>query len=315
MKPIKIALLCTLLAPAFSACAADSNTLWLGIVRADRTIVPFALFDGSSWSNHWPKGEQVDPRAVPDTSLTLDTIPKKWYAPLSRVPREWRMQGTNGASMSVAVTKPVTIYSYCETYWGLLMGNAPRPVDTNAPVPHKGFAVSANVQTSAVMTVDKNSAEWNRILALITPVFEKAEEDRNHPLSPTERRKAEFAVTRLVSGKPGPDGVTFFYFEAERDYTKTKQLPARSDYSRSGITGWIAADRTGKLTLIDHTFKFEILAGDVRIARIIPLGTVTVGAETLWVVVKEYYEGEAYSVLRMTPAGPVILIETYGGGC
>ncbi len=311
MRLIRFALLWILLVPALPTYADDAAMLWLGIVRADHAIVPFAFFDGSGWSNHWPGGEDD----VPKITLTLDTIPKEWYAPLSRMPREWHVQSIEGASATVKVTRPVTVFSHCVTYWGLLIGNADIPGDTDSVVPLNGFAVSPNVQTDPTTAIGEDSTEWKRILAFIRPVFEKAEVDRSHPLSPTEREKAEFVISRLDRGRTGPDGRTIFHFEAERDYAKTNQLPARSDHARSCMTGWIAADRTGGLSLIEQDFKFEIPEGDTRIPRIIPLGTATIGGKTLWVVQNQYYEGESYSVLEIGQSGVRLLIDTYGGGC
>ncbi len=212
MKPLRIALLWILLTPALSAYADDSNILCLGVVRADRTIVPFARFDGAKWSNPWPKGEMIGSHTISDTTRTLDTIPKEWYMPLPRMPREWHVQSIQGTSTMVTVTKPVTVYSWCETYWGLLIGNAPLPVDTHTGVPREGFATNVKAQTSPTPSVEKDSAEWNRIVAFIRPVFEKMEDDRGHPLPKSDRAKAEFSVVRLNRGQPGPDGRTIIHF-------------------------------------------------------------------------------------------------------
>jgi hypothetical protein len=81
------------------------------------------------------------------------------------------------------------------------------------------------------------------------------------------------------------------------------------------MTGWIAADRTGTLAVTERNFKFEIPLGDTRINRITPLGTVTIGGKMLWVVQNQYYEGESYAVIEVTPSGIRTLINTYGGGC
>ena len=136
-----------LLAQSLPAAAAP---FFLGVVRADKTIVPFALFDGSSWSNPWPKGYHR-PWSSPDTTITeFNQIPKAWYAPLPSLPREWYVRNLSGAFSTVAVTRPVIIYSWCVMYWGLLIGNAEIPVNTHRDVPKEGFATSSNIQTDPV---------------------------------------------------------------------------------------------------------------------------------------------------------------------
>ena len=229
MKTILHVLLYILLVPALPVHAAEPAILWLGVVRADKTIVPFARFDGSSWSNSWPAGTHIDTKNPPDTTLTFDRIPKELHAPLPRMPREWHVQRIQGTFTTVTVTKPVFVYSWCESFLAFLIGNARIPVNTHDQVPLEGFAASAGIQTAPLAKIEKSSAEWTRLIGLIRPAFEKAEEDHRHPLSPDALAKAEFSVECLVRGTPGPDGRTVAYFEVERDYAKTGQLPARSE--------------------------------------------------------------------------------------
>ena len=147
------------------ALPAAAKPFFLGVVRADKTIVPFALFDGSSWSNPWPK-EYHPPWSAPDTTIIqFNQFPKKWYAPLPSFPREWYVRNINGSNHAVTVSRPVIIHSWCVMYWGLLVGNAEIPVNTHRGVPKEGFAASANIQTDPISKVDKDSAEWERILA------------------------------------------------------------------------------------------------------------------------------------------------------
>ncbi len=314
MRPLLSVLMWILLSPVLPVHAAEPAILWLGVVRTDHAIIPFAMHDGSSWSNPWPKGEHVNSRAIPDTTLTLDTIPKTWHSPLPRIPREWIFQKMNGPSETVTVTRPATVYSWCETYQGLLIGDAPRPINTDTVLAREGFATSAKIQTSPVLPIKKGSDEWNRLIAFIRPVFDKMEDDHGHPLPKADRAKAEFRVIRLDHGQPGLDGRTIIHFEVERDYEKTKQLPLLSPSSRSCMNGWIAVDSSGEYTFIEKLFGNESGAGG-GIIRITPLGTVVIRGETLWIVVKRFYEGEEYSVLRMTSEGVITLIDTYAGGC
>jgi hypothetical protein len=121
-------------------------------------------------------------------------------------------------------------------------------------------------------------------------------------------------VIRLDRGQMGKDGEIAIHFEVERDYEKTRQLPAQSLSSRSCMNGWIATDPTGGYTFLEKLFGNESGAGG-GIIRIMPLGTIVIGKETLWIVIKRIYEGEEYSVLRMTHEGVITLIDTYAGGC
>jgi len=116
-------------------------------------------------------------------------------------------------------------------------------------------------------------------------------------------------------GTPGPDGRTVAYFEVERDYAKTGQLPARSEFSRSFMTGWIAMDRTGAPAFIEKNFRNKSDTDDMIIGRLNPLGTAVIGGKNLWIVQFRGYEGESYSVLHMTPGEIKKLIVTHGGGC
>ncbi len=315
MRPVLLVLMWILLAPALPSRAAEPAILWLGVVRADRTIVPFARFDGSSWSNPWPAGMHIDSKNPPDSTLTFDRIPQELHAPLPRMPREWHAQRAQGSFTTVMVTRPVFVYSWCETFLALLFGNASFPVNTHKEVTLEGFAASAPIQTDPLLRIEKNSTEWARLLGLIRPAFDKSEEDHRHPLSPDTRAKAEFSVERLVRGQSGPDGRTVAYFEVERDYAKTGQLPARSEFSRSFMTGWIVTDRTGMPSFIEKTFRNKSDTDDIIVGKLNPLGTATVGGNNIWIVQFRGYEGESYSVLHVTPTGIRKLLVAHGGGC
>jgi hypothetical protein len=319
---------------------ADSNPLWLGVVRADKTIVPFAMNDEITWSNPWPKGRQIDKYDLPDTTFNrLDRIPKTWHAPLPAVPREWYVSGANGFSNKVTITRPVTVYSWCEAYWGLLIGNAEIPVNTHKGVLIDSFAASEKVQTTPVFSVKNGTAEYSSLLAFIRPIFEKAEAnektgtdvlfpltERSTPslkkqgmilkspkdLSPQDRSRSELVLVRLDCVKTESDKSAIFHFEIERDYSKL--MPPRSLMTRSCMEGWIAANSKGKLSIITWDFGFENDAGGA-IKRVTPLGTIVLGGKTLWIVRNRGYESETYSVLEIGYSSVKVLIETYGGGC
>ncbi len=335
--PVRIVLLLVALLGGCVHAQADSNPFWLGVVRADKTIVPFAMYDGSSWSNPWPEGRQVDLNTLPDTTLNaLDRIPKAWYSPLPTVPREWYVISTKGVLDVVTVTRPVAVYSWCETYWGLLIGNAEVPVNTHRVVLVEGMASSEKLQTSPVISVGKDSAEWGRLLEFIRPAFEKAE--ANDPplsfteqyraallkqgraiktpqdLTPEDRTRVELVLVQFDCVKTASDSSTVLHFEVERDYKKAKLLPERSLLTRSCMEGWITVGSKGTLSLITSTFGFEHDAGG-GIKRIIPLGTIVLDGKTLCIVRNRGYEGESYSVLEIGPSGIKVLIDTYGGGC
>jgi hypothetical protein len=295
--------------------SAQANSLWLGVVRTDKTIVPFAMYDGSSWSNPWPKGYHIG-YSSPDTTITsFDRIPKKWHAPLPVLPREWYAHDRKGTFSTVAVTRPVITFSWCEMYWSLLIGNAEIPVDRHKTVLIEGFAASPNIQSDPVPPVEKDSEEWSRIIGFILPALEKAEDESSNPLSSSERKKVDLKIIRLNRSIPGSDGIAMYRFEIERDYGKANLLPSRSEFSRSQFTGWISAEKMGTLKFIVNRFHHESNTYEISNERITPLGTITIDGQTLWVVMNRYYEGESYSVLEVTPSGVRTVIDTYGGGC
>ncbi len=315
MKSVFLVLIWSFIAPSLAACATGPAILWLGVVREDRTIVPFARFDGSSWSNPWPAGEMAGSRTIPDTTFTLDRIPVELYSPLPRMPREWHVQMTHDSSTTARVTKPVFVYSWCQTFLGLLIGNARIPINTHEEVVLEGFAASSIIRTGPVIMIGKGSTEWDRILSLIRPAFEKAEQEHHHPLPPAERAKAEFSFARLVLGQPGTDGRIMAYFEVERDYTKTSRLPSKSEFSRSFMNGWIVMDHTGTVSFIEKSFRNKSDTDDMIVGRLNPLGTAVINGKNLWIVQFRGYEGESYSVLHVTPAGIKKMIVSSGGGC
>jgi formylglycine-generating enzyme required for sulfatase activity len=276
----------------------DTTPLWIGVVREDDTIVPFALFTGSGWINSWPIGRPVMPGVPPDTSLTLDGLPSRWYSPFQRLPREWLIRGTDGSLTTITVTRPITVNSHCETFVGLLIGNAKTPEDTRAPVRIMGFAASAAIITAPVESVTEGSEEWSRIFAFV--------QKRTDAAAAFTKATIKSYTLRLERGLPEEDGSVVYRYNIESDTEAPGRRSGETMSMRITSYGWVRSDHINTLSYCSGEGK--------RIGDMIPLGTFMFGGKTFWVVKYQFSESESYAVIEVGSAVKNV-IDTYGGGC
>ena len=75
-------------------------------------MLPFAAFNGDSWSVPWP--ENLRERELP---IDADTVPDHWWG--GRRPESWQAWLTDGTDRTVSVQMPVVFNTYCGTRLGL----------------------------------------------------------------------------------------------------------------------------------------------------------------------------------------------------
>ena len=110
-----------------------------GVLRRDGVIVPFAVFDGKSWSARWPK---------PALDLTVPTdvssVPEKWWGATGPLVTWFAVIGS-AAPQPIKVVQPDWIDVHCMRQIGLhtdyRSDQLPPPLGEQ-PYPKDGLAIS-----------------------------------------------------------------------------------------------------------------------------------------------------------------------------
>jgi len=221
---------------------------------------------------------------------------------------------------------PADVRSYCQSAWMLQSALPATPVgETQMAARILGVAFSRDVDVVPAAVLTPNEAEHAAALAAIETGFDAAEAaeiarrdaDGNYDDRTVGRdeAKAPLAITSLHR-VGGDASVSLYLFEARRTYDAPPGSgPADCDQATI-MTGWLAENAAGELTLIPDTPDVSMTNCDRKGAAVVePLGAVLADGRTFVIVVNHGYEGESYSIHDVAPAETREAVTVYGGGC
>src|SRR5262249_47343551 len=94
----------------------------VGVLRRDGIVVPFATYDGRSWSERWPK--PTDDLSIP---VTVGSVPSKWWGPTGPLDT-WQAWVEGGEPRSVKVLQPDWVDAHCVRQIGLRTDYQPNQI-------------------------------------------------------------------------------------------------------------------------------------------------------------------------------------------
>jgi hypothetical protein len=284
--------------PAFAA----------GILRRDGVIIPFAVYDGKSWSNHWPK---------PALDLTVPTdigsVPSRWWGDAGPQ-TTWQVWTGAGEPRTVKVVQPDWVDVQCMRQIGLQTDYRPEqmpPPPTEQPYPKDGLAIAPPRAIERVTVVPPGGPEANSMLAELKDAFNKAERQPagkfNHPVRREAREAKDPAIEALYSHGSEP---RVYYVEASREY---QALGFRSCESVSFGTGWFVREQ-GKFRPL--AMAVDVLNCDRQGASyMLPLGVVRSGTRVFWLVQFSGWDRERYAVVEPKIKDVDAVVNVWGGSC
>src|SRR6478752_9552173 len=120
--------------------AAESRSFGLGVLRRDGILIPFASFNGRSWSADWPGLNSTE------LPISLSSIPKKWWGAPGPA-AAWTAYLPDAESRPLALQKPAHLRVFCSTHLGLQTDYAGGPFDPRDPTIAKdGIAIAGAAQ-------------------------------------------------------------------------------------------------------------------------------------------------------------------------
>lgn len=325
MKKILIILSLTFLIPMPCSIGQSVESFFIGAIRSDGVLVPFALYDSGKWSSPWPGYfDPGSPRSSfknlnDSTITTLLKIPPAWAGSQKKIPSSWWKPGTEGDSL-FTVSKPVIIPSYCVKLWALLLSNRKPPQDTHAYVPMTGMAASKKLPFSPLITISPSTPEWKELSRFIQSLAQKKEAEAGSPLSGKGKAAIKMNISIIRNKLPFHEAYYFYYAVEKLSYSWESDKKRYRCKTLSG-EGWIRKDRTGALAAFekDNFGASESYIPDIEsyIFRNndIPFGMLVLQDKMYWIIDDPGYESESCVIYRIDRVGIAKVIGFYLGGC
>jgi hypothetical protein len=293
--------------PLLVADAADAPFA-VGVLRRDGVIIPFAVFDGNSWSNRWPK---------PTLDLTVPTdvasVPSRWWGPTGPL-ATWQAWIGTAEPQPVKVVQPDWIDAHCVRQIGLhtdYRSDQIPPPPTEQPYPKDGLAIAPPRAVERINVVPRSGEEANAIAAQLKEAFNRAERDpaskMNHPIERSRRDAIDPVIEAMYSHGTEPRA---YYVEAVREYL---ELGTHECTLVSFGTGWFVRE-SGKFRPL--AMAVDILGCNRHGASyMLPLGVVRTGNRLFWLVQFSGWDRERYAVIEPKMKEVEAALNVWGGGC
>jgi hypothetical protein len=300
-----------LFAAVVSAAAPPSTILTLGILRRDAIVVPFAVYDGQHWENHWP-----EPTQSVDVPISLRSVPEGWWGHAGPLD-SWQIWKGTAAPQLVHVRQPDWLQTHCERQVGLRTDYQPgqRPPGPDAqPYPKDGLAISPPHAVEPVEIVPPTSAEAQQLAGLLPSAFAAREEDALAQAqadgSPVRVSKKELEALPITIEAVYAAGATHrvYWVESSREIKKDNECAAIAFGA-----GWFVFD-SGKLTSVDFDVSV-VPCNRESLHYMLPLGVLTLPTGRYWIAQWSGWDEEAYDVLNLDGRTIVPALVTSGGGC
>ena len=285
----------------------DTPPFFVGVLRRDGIVSPFAAFDGKNWSVPWP----VNHRFM-EIPKGLDSVPtKRWGngGPVAQV-TAW-IDGVNRGTLKL--NKLTTVPVMCASQLGVASdyrSAQPVPPLLVQPFPKDGLGVSGTQPVEPIETLAATSPDWGPAVPLLRAPFDQAEEDAiraftewKHPFRKEDRRKLAIELETMYRAPMDEPGWTASYVEAVRRYP-----PGPDDKDCGLVTsarGWIIAGPGGKRTV---KLTARVTYCDRRgVVYLLPLGLLKARGRTYWAYQLSGYAQEAYIIAHPQPK--VVMME------
>jgi hypothetical protein len=292
-----------------------ASAFGLGVLRRDGVLIPFASFNGRTWSADWPGS---DPAAI--LPISLADIPKRWWGAPGPA-AGWMAWLVDGDPHPLTLQKPQQVSVFCGTHLGVKTDYEGGAIDPREPtVPKDGVAIAGGARLLPIIQVSLYSADAKKIVEAITDDFNKEEataashfQNWVHPFSDEDRTQFPIeleAFYRARETTPSGDWVTN-YVEAVR------RFPARFGDNDCGlitfVRGWVL-ERDGRKPVIDIGARVTY-CDRANVSFMQPFGRLLIDREPYWVYQISSWRDELYGVSRVRPDAVRPVMAVAGGAC
>ena len=289
----------------------------IGMLRADGTLVPFALYGNGGWWNPWPAQSPVTGSIyVESTEVmphSLSDLPEPWFKQCDKIPTPWFFWSLSGTPIALGASIVAKVEAHSGTNWGLLT-DLPKRESKDPLHDIIGVAVTAKHEVEPFISIEPGSAQGKEIDSFIKQIFdfqETAEIERLRLEQPPAIAKVQTSLTVLFRSSSVVNGEQVYYFEAEKQYPKRTASGDPACYDVSLFQGWVSIDEKGGVGLMDSNFVFTDCDRKGP-STMIPLGTMKL-KEQIFLFVREHgWEDESYIILELNQSGLHRVLQTVG---
>ncbi len=277
----------------------------VGALRRDSVVIPFAMFDGTRWSDRWPSPQRNQP--IP---INLSSVPARWWGPAG--PRETWQAWTPSGATTIHVLQPDQVDVHCTSQIGLRTDYRPAelpPPWREQPYPKDGLAISPPHPIDSVDLLQSGAPELLPLGPPLKRAFDKAERETASAGHPFKAHVRESSPPEIEAAYAYGTNPRFYYIESVRTY----RTLGGSDCVIGFGTGWFRRDG-GSFTPL--TMTVDALACDRYGATYMnPFGVITLGGKTYWLAQFSGWDHERFVVLELKPTEVVAVVNAWGGGC
>ncbi len=298
----------TLVLAMLTAPAPPDGVFAVGILRRDGIVVPFATYDGSRWSAHWPK-----PAMELTVPIDLRSVPAGWWGPTGSL-AAWEAWVGADAPQAIHAGQPDWIDVHCVRQIGLRTdyraGEFPPPPGEQ-PYPKDGLVVSPPQPIERIQAVPPATAELAAAGPVLLDAFNHAERRTAgkfaHPVKAAARERIAPTVESVYAHGGEP---RVYYVESLREYKKT-------DTNECALvsfgTGWFVRENGMFRSL---SMVVDALNCDRHGASyMMPLGVVRPGTRVFWLAQFSGWDHERYVVIEPKARAVDAVVSVWGGGC
>lgn len=308
---------CCVAAAVLVSAADKDGKFSLAVLRRDGLMIPFAVFNGRTWSVAWPGSSNVP------LPISLSDIPKTWWGDISPT-APWTAWLPENEKRTLKLQKPVHVPIFCGAHLAVATDYRGAPASERAPTVAKdGLATAGDVTLLPITQVSVLSGDATRLVEAITRKFNEEEElasthftEWRHPFTPSMRMARPIELETFYRatdiGKTGPFRTS--YIEAVRRY------PALPGDQGCGLVtfarGWITESDNSKTPVINIGVRITYCdRADVQFFQ--PFGRVVMpGSKTTsWIYQLSSWRDEFYNVAAVTAEGVKPIVVVAGGGC
>lgn len=287
----------------------------LGVLRRDGILIPFASYNGRSWSADWP-----GPGANVELPITLADVPARWWGAAGPTAR-WTAWPLDGESRSLELKKPEQTPVFCGTALGIRTDAPAGEFDPREPTaPKDGIAIAGPARLEPITRVSNLAGDATQMVQAITDDFNREERlavegfrSWSHPYDDEQRKKFPIeleAFYRTHDSTPSGTWVTS-YVEAVR------RFPAGPfDHGCGLITfvrGWVL-EGEGRKPVVDVGARITF-CDRADVSFMLPFGKLFIDREPYWVYQVSSWRDEIYGVSRVRPDAVRPVMAVSGGGC
>ncbi|HYT66547.1 MAG TPA: hypothetical protein VEL51_09030 [Vicinamibacterales bacterium] len=321
------ALLAALIAAttALVSAAPQDGKFSIAVLRRDGLMIPFASFNGHTWSAPWPGAATGIPLPI-----SIGDIPKSWWGDVAPS-APWTAWLDEGEPRPLKLVKPVQVPIFCGGHLAISTDyHGSAPPERGPTVGKDGIATAGDVTVLPITQVSVNSPDAGRLIAAVTEKFNEEEDlaasHFTHWYHPFGRnRRTHFPIEleafyRATESTARGDYRTS-YIEAVRRY------PALPGDQGCGLVtfvrGWVT-EFTDKKPIINIGARVTY-CDRAEVSFLQPLGRINLpraagrdrqgGTQAYWIYQLSSWRDEFYSVAHVSTEGVKPVVVVAAGGC